>query len=196
MPREKDFAWAYCENIPRSTKLLCKFCREHCSGGIYRFKFHIAKLPGHYISPYKAIPEDVRHQASLAIDCMNESKMKKAKGNMEMGNVAGGQSTNIPMSPPSVESTMPLPNPSFHIPNMAQGQSQMPQPPPIPTNLSTGGGNIDTFFAPHTQPGAQPRLDGPGWKKNVHKQARKAIANFWYILTSLSTIPKSLFGNL
>ena len=71
----------------------------------------------------------------------------------------------------------------------------MPPPPPIPTNLSNGGGNINTF-APRTQPGAQPSLDGTSWKKNVHKQARKAIANFWYILTSLSTIPKSLFGSL
>ena len=174
MPREKDFAWAYCEKIPGSTKLLCKFCREHCSGGIYRFKFHIAKLPGHDISPCKAIPEDVRHQASLAIDCMNESKMKKARVNMEMGNAAGvgGQSSNTPISPPSVESMMPPP----HIPNMPQ----VPQPPPIPTNLSTGGGNIHTYFAPRTQPGAQPTLNGTGWKKNVHKQARKAIANFWY----------------
>ena len=61
MPREKDFAWTYCEKIPGSTKLLCKFCREHGSGGIYRFKFHIAKIHGHEIIPCKAIPEDVRH---------------------------------------------------------------------------------------------------------------------------------------
>ena len=60
-----------------------------------------------------------------------------------------------------------------------QTQSKTPIPP-IPTNLSTGGGNVHSFFAPRTQPDAQPSLDGTGWKKNVHIQARKAIANFWY----------------
>ena len=141
-----------------------------------------AKIVGHDIGPCKGVPEDVRHQASLAIDCMNEMKMKKARINVEMGNIAGGHtSSNTPLSPPSVESSMP--SPSFQIPNpnMVQGQFQMPPPPPLsPTNLSSGGGNIHTFFAPCTQLGAQPSLDGTGWKKNVHKQARKAIANFWY----------------
>ena len=53
-------------------------------------------------------------------------------------------------------------------------------PPSIPTNLSTGGGNIHTYFAARTKPGSQPSLEATGWKKNVHIQARKAIANFWY----------------
>ena len=42
------------------------------------------------------------------------------------------------------------------------------------------GGNINTFFAPRTKPGSQPTLDGTGWEKNIHSQARKAFANFWY----------------
>lgn len=63
--------------------------------------------------------------------------------------------------------------------SQSQTQGQMP-PPPIPTNLNTRGGNIHIYFAPRTKPGSQHSLDATGWKKNVHNQSRKAIANFWY----------------
>ena len=79
------------------------------------------------------------------------------------------------MSPPSVESSMS--GPSFT--NMPQSRDQMP-PPSIPTNLSMGAGNIHAFFPACTKPGSQPSLEAIGWKKNVHSQARKAIANFCY----------------
>ena len=90
-----------------------------------------------------------------------------------MENIAGGQTaSNTPLSPPSTESSVS--GPSFHIPctDQTQNQRQMPPPPPpppIPTNLSSGGENVNTFFAPHTQPSAQLSLDGTSWKKNVHK---------------------------
>lgn len=124
--------------------------------------------------------------------------MKKATVNIEMGNVAGGQtSSNTPLSPPSVESL--IPGPCFHIPNpnMVQSQSQMPiPPPPIPTNFSSGGGNVNTFFAPRTQPGAQLSLDGMGWKKmSISKQGRPLLT-FGTILTPLSTVPEALIGSL
>jgi hypothetical protein len=70
----------------------------------------------------------------------------------------------------------------------------LPPHPPILINLSTGGGNIHTFFAPQTQPSSQPSMDGTGWKKNVDSQARKAIANFWYysnIPSNCAKIPTS-----
>ena len=173
MPREKDFAWAYCEKIPGSIKLLCKFCKDQCSGGILRFKYHLACIPGHDIGPCRSVPIDVKHQASLAIDCMNEVKSKRARINAEISSAPGAQtSSNTPFSPSTNESSMP------------SCQSHIPTPshlvPPIPTNLNTGGGNIHSFFAPRTQPNAQPSLDGTGWKKNVHIQARKAITTFWY----------------
>eukprot|EP00253_Pinus_taeda_P009403 PITA_09403 len=49
-----------------------------------------------------------------------------------------------------------------------------------PPAFNIGGGNINTFFSPCTKPSSQPTLDTTGWKKNIHSQARKAIANFWY----------------
>ena len=38
--------------------------------------------------------------------------------------------------------------------------------------------NVHAFFALCTEPGSQPTLDGMGWKKTVHEQARKAVENF------------------
>eukprot|EP00253_Pinus_taeda_P028775 PITA_28775 len=49
-----------------------------------------------------------------------------------------------------------------------------------PSTFNIGGGNINTFFSPRTKPGSQPTLDTTGWKKHIHSQARKAIANFSY----------------
>ena len=100
-----------------------------------------------------------------------------------------------PLSPPFNESTMLVPS---HIPilnsymSYAQTQIQMPTPP-IPTNLSTGGGNVHSFFAPYTQPDAQPSLDGTGWKNNVHLQARKSIAYFWYYCNLPFNYARSLY---
>eukprot|EP00253_Pinus_taeda_P002771 PITA_02771 len=69
-----------------------------------------------------------------------------------------------------------MPLPSFpHMPprpSQTQGQTS--------PSFNTGVGNTNTFFAPRTKPGSQPTLDAIGWKKNIHSQARKAIANFWY----------------
>lgn len=197
MPREKDFAWAYCEKVPGSTKILCKFCREQYSGGIFRFKFHIAKIAGHDIGPCKGVPEDVRRRASLAIDCMNEMKMKKARTNVEMGNIAGGHtSSNTPLSPPLVESS--IPSPSFQIPNpnMGQGQFQMPPPPPIPTNLRSGGGYIHTFFLPlHNHVPNLTWMARVGKRMSTSKQERPLLT-FGTILTFLSIVPKPIIGNL
>ena len=71
MLREKDFSWAYCVNIVGYPKLLCKFCKVKYSGGIYRLKYHIAQIPGHDVGLYKNIDENVKRQATLAIDMLS-----------------------------------------------------------------------------------------------------------------------------
>ena len=71
-PKEKDFAWAYYENISGSMKLLYKFCKNQCHGGIFRFKYHLVQIPMYDIGPCKKVDQDVKHQASLAIDILIE----------------------------------------------------------------------------------------------------------------------------
>jgi len=71
MSREKDFTWAYCGKILGDPKLLHKFCKVKCSGGIYRFKYHLAQIPGNDIGLCKNIDENFKHQATLAIDMLS-----------------------------------------------------------------------------------------------------------------------------
>jgi len=175
MPREKDFAWAYCDKIPGDPMLLCRFCKTKCSGGIYRFKFHLAQIPGHDIGLCNKVDDNVKHQATLAIDMLSQHNAKKAKQNSEIGTLGvDGFSTTTPMSPPSVESSMPFRSFPHMPPSPSQTQGQMSP------SFNAGGGNINTFFATRTKLVSQPTLDATGWKKNIHSQARKAIANFCY----------------
>eukprot|EP00253_Pinus_taeda_P032254 PITA_32254 len=175
MLREKDFAWAYCDKIPGDPKLLCKFCKEKCSGGIYRFKFHLAQIPGHDIGLCNKVDDNVKHQATLAIDMLRQHNAKKAKQNSEIETLGVDSfSSTTPLSPPCVESSMSFPSFPHMPPSPSQTQGQMSP------SFNTGGGNINTFFSPCTKPGSQPTSDANVWKKNIHSQTRKAIANFWY----------------
>eukprot|EP00253_Pinus_taeda_P017474 PITA_17474 len=176
MSREKDFAWAYCDKILGDPKLLCKFCKAKCSGGIYRFKYHLAQIPGHDIVLFKNIDENVKHQETLSIDMLSQHNAKKEKQKKEIGTPrVDNFSSTTPLSCPSIESSMQFPSFPHMPPSPSQTQGQM-----NPPAFNIGGGNINIFFSPRTKPGSQPTLDTTGWKKNIHSQARKAIANFWY----------------
>ena len=84
MLREKNFAWAYSDKIPGNPKLLCKFCKKECSGGIYRFKFHLAQIPGHDIGLCSEVDDNVKYQAALALEMLDQHNAKKAKQNAEI----------------------------------------------------------------------------------------------------------------
>eukprot|EP00253_Pinus_taeda_P002252 PITA_02252 len=164
MSREKDFAWAYCDKIPEDPKLLCKFCKAKCSGGVYRFKFHLAQIPGHDIGLCNKVDDNVKHQATLTIDMLHQCNAKKAKQNSEIETLGFDSfSSTTPLSPLSVESSMSFPSFPHMPPSPSQTQGQMSP------SFNTGGGNINTFFTPHTKPDSQPTLD-----------ANVAIAGPWF----------------
>ena len=121
MLREKDFAWAYCDKILGDPKLLCKFCKVKCSGGIYRFKYHLAQIPDHDIVLCNKVDEDVKHQAILALDMLSQHNTKKTKQNVEIGTLGASHSSyNTPLSSSSLESSMPCPS----FPHMHTNPSQ------------------------------------------------------------------------
>jgi hypothetical protein len=64
MSRDKDFVWIYCENILGSAKVKCKFCHNPCTGSIHRFKYDLAQIPSHDISPCPSVEQDVKHQVT------------------------------------------------------------------------------------------------------------------------------------
>ena len=107
MSREKDFAWAYYDKIPGDPRLLCKFCKTKCSEGIYRFKFHLAQIPGHDIGLCRNVDDNVKHQATLAIDMLSQHNEKKENKKKEIGTPrVDNFSSTIPLSSPFVESSM------------------------------------------------------------------------------------------
>ena len=123
MPREKDFAWAYCDKIPGNPKLLCKFCKAECSGGIYRFKYHLAQILGHDIGLCNKVDENVKHQATMALDMLSRHNAKRAKHKQEIGTLgADVSSSNTPFSSPFVESSMSFPSFPQMLPSPSQTQ--------------------------------------------------------------------------
>ena len=182
---EKDFAWAYCDKIPGEPRLLCKFCKTKYSGGIYRFKFHLAQIPGHDIGLCSKVDDNVKHQATLALDMLSQHNAKKTKKNVEIGTLgANHSSSNTPLSSPPIESSMS----GRSFPHMPQSPSQTQgQMNPIAFNI--GGGNINTFFSPRTKLGSQPTLDTTSWKKISIIMQGMPLLTFGIILTCLSTVP-------
>eukprot|EP00253_Pinus_taeda_P032420 PITA_32420 len=107
---------------------------------------------------------------------LSQHNAKKEKQRKEIGTPGVDNfSSTTPLSSPYVESSMQFPSfPHMPLsPSQTQGQMNLP-------TFNIGGGSINTFFSPRTKPKSQPTLDTIGWKKNIHSQERKAIANFWY----------------
>jgi hypothetical protein len=74
------------------------FWQTPCSGSICRFQYHLAHIPSYNIGPCLHVDQDVKHQANLGIDTLNEVKARKARINAEMANLTGGQSSsNTPL---------------------------------------------------------------------------------------------------
>eukprot|EP00253_Pinus_taeda_P017977 PITA_17977 len=167
MSREKDFAWAYCDKILGDPKLLCKFCKAKCSGGIYRFKYHLAQILGHDICLCKNVDENVKYKATLAIDMLSQHNTKKEKKKKEIGTPkVENFSSTTPLSSPFVGSSMQFPSFPHIPPTPSPSQTQRQMNPPA---FNIGGGNINTFFPPRTKSGSQPTLDttGPYWQAMI-----------------------------
>ncbi|GLJ45394.1 hypothetical protein SUGI_0955760 [Cryptomeria japonica] len=165
MPRQKDFAWTHCTTVPGSTKVKCNWCLEEISGGIYRFKWHLSKERGNNTAICKACPTNVSYQAKQSLDGIAESGTKKARIGVELGSSSA--------------------NPrSKHLGEEDGKDGSFRECGSTPNSIArgpnTGGGNINTFFQPHTTPGSQTTLESIRWRKTVTKQAKKAIGNFWY----------------
>eukprot|EP00253_Pinus_taeda_P028547 PITA_28547 len=176
MPREKDFAWAYCHKILGDPKLLCKFCKVKCSGGIYRFKYHLAQIPGHDIGLFKNVDKNVKHQETSAIDMLSRHNAKKEKQKNEIGTLGVDNfSSTTPLSSSSIESSMQFPGFPHMPPSPIQTQGKM-----NPPTFNIEGGNIKAlFFSPHKT--RFPTYLRYQWlEKDIHGQARKTIAKLWY----------------
>ncbi|GLJ10639.1 hypothetical protein SUGI_0132240 [Cryptomeria japonica] len=165
MPRQKDFAWTHCTPIAGSTKVKCNWCLNDISGGIYHFKWHLAKEPGNNTTICLRCPADVTYQAKQALDGICESKAKKVRTEVEIGSSSIDVRRN-------------------HLGEEDGEQGGFRESGSAPSSTACGpntcGGNINDFFQTCTTLGSHTTLESTGWRENVHEQAKKAIANFLF----------------
>ncbi|CAN1310023.1 hypothetical protein LINPERPRIM_LOCUS27924 [Linum perenne] len=70
----KDPGWEYATDIEGdSKKTKCKFCSKVLSGGIFRFKHHLARTKEN-VEPCLSVPDDVRKQMLDILDLNLEAK--------------------------------------------------------------------------------------------------------------------------
>ncbi|CAN1163923.1 hypothetical protein LINPERHAP2_LOCUS25277 [Linum perenne] len=74
-PRSRrDPGWEYATDIDGdSKKTKCKFCSKVLSGGIFRFKHHLARMKEN-VEPCLSVPDDVRKQMLDVLDLNLEAK--------------------------------------------------------------------------------------------------------------------------
>ncbi|CAN1310021.1 hypothetical protein LINPERPRIM_LOCUS27924 [Linum perenne] len=75
----KDPGWEYATDIEGdSKKTKCKFCSKVLSGGIFRFKHHLARTKEN-VEPCLSVPDDVRKQMLDILDLNLEAKEARKK---------------------------------------------------------------------------------------------------------------------
>lgn len=90
MPCAKDFAWTHCTPISGPTKVKCNWCLNHINGGIYRFKWHLAKELGNNTIIYPKCPPEITYQERCVLEGISKGKAKKSR----TGNEVESNSTN------------------------------------------------------------------------------------------------------
>uniref|UniRef100_A0A5K0ZHH5 BED-type domain-containing protein n=2 Tax=Nymphaea colorata TaxID=210225 RepID=A0A5K0ZHH5_9MAGN len=78
MHKGKDIFWRHAQ-LKEDGKLACNFCGEQYTGGITRFKYHLAGLLCHDVAICHQVPDNVKQMALKAFEGMNEKPTKKGK---------------------------------------------------------------------------------------------------------------------
>ncbi|CAN0906378.1 hypothetical protein LINGRAHAP2_LOCUS24214 [Linum grandiflorum] len=98
----RDPGWEYATDVDgNSKKTKCKFCSKVFSGGIFRFKHHIAKTKEN-VEPCLSVPDDVKLKMLQLLDFNLEAK--EVRKNMSSFGAGGRGSNNL--LPSSSQSTM------------------------------------------------------------------------------------------
>ena len=76
---KKDECWKYTEEVPGRTKFQtkCMFCKEINSGGIYRFKYHIAAILGHDLAICTQQTAEAKRTCLVALEKIEQDKLNK-----------------------------------------------------------------------------------------------------------------------
>jgi hypothetical protein len=198
MPK-KDEAWIYTEEFPGRTKYQtkCCFCKEINSGGIYRFKYHIAGIPGHDITPCTKQTAEAKRKCYMALEALEQDKLNRKRQLEQLGAIGshapasasasssigcvGEGSSRPPFRPSASASAATTASASASVCPSASRSYTEQEPERIVFQPRVRKSRLDSYFVPRTTPGSQPSLESMGsLNKEIHDAARKEICKFWY----------------
>jgi hypothetical protein len=129
MPKSLDPFWEYGEPVnPRNRQILsCNLCGEKMTGGVYRLKYHLAKISGHEVGICPNSSPELVVKATKALEEYAENKKYTEAKKKEMASrskssthtlgVVGVGSSEIHSS----QSVMPIATSPFFVPRSTSG---------------------------------------------------------------------------
>jgi hypothetical protein len=175
---KRDLTWLHCQLI--DGKMVYNYCQKEVGGGgINRIKQHLALARGN-IKPCLEVSDELKAEMQDHLDAYQADKAKNKKVQKEVGRSSSGTQfdNDLQDTMPSFEESSAFPirgrdpytNPrEEHVGGNGAGASTSKRP----------RGNLESFFVPHTTPGAQPTIDAK-WKKIEREAAWECIARWWY----------------
>jgi len=149
MPMALDPLWEYGEpeNGTNRNNLNCKLCGLHMIGGVYRLKYHLAKISGHDVGPCSNVSPEIMRLAHDSINSKERKKEEAAPKRAEFATFKATQGSGISASA-----------------TKGSGRGSTATDSPV-------GGRIPSFFIPRTGAGAQSSIKSVVKKGAGKKQA-------------------------
>jgi hypothetical protein len=158
MPRALDTLWEYGdpEEGTNRNSLFCKLCRTHITGGVYRLKYHLAKISGNDVGPCSNVSAEIMRAAHDSINTKERKKEDSAAKKAELA------AFKIYQSSPGISA------------NATEGSGRGS------TATDSPVGKIPSYFVPRTGPGAQPSIKSLV-KKREQQEASRLMGRclFW-----------------
>ena len=116
MPRKLDPFWEYVvPDAPNDrVNLSCKLCGHPMSRGVYRLKFHLAKIPGHDVEPCINTTPKLIQRAMRALETLEQNRVAKEELKRQLKKSAEGSGPSGTGS--TVASANPVVASSFFVP--------------------------------------------------------------------------------
>jgi hypothetical protein len=178
----RDKAWRYAYEAPNDVgKVICIPCEKVISGGINRFKYHLAGIKKHDSTPCLKVTEEEKRFINALLAAAEEKKLNKERAKLAM-RAAIAESEGAPFDMQEEEEALEnipgsLRGPRIRKQNVSFAGSTSST---FPTSSSPSTSGIGSYFVSRSTTGSQPSLEGTGWNKEVHEQTDIAAADFWF----------------
>jgi hypothetical protein len=158
MPRALDPMWEYDDPEERTNRqsLFCKLCGTRIKGGVYRLKYHLAKILGFDVGPCNNVSPEIMRVSHDAINAKDRKKEESATKKTKLAAFKMYQSS---------------PRISSHA-TEGSGRGSTAADSPV--------GKIPSYFVPRAGPGGEPSIKSVV-KKREQQEASRLMGRclFW-----------------